>query len=152
MSVRLSVCLSVRLSVTLWYCIKTNKASVIHGFFSDEEREDSSFSKYPVHPEIQKGSLRARAIYETGVGYKLARRLMSWRVLAFRQNCSEVCRTKHNTVSSKNVAGTLTVWWYTFLGLTAIQKGSLIRGASNRTSVFTALAHAVRRSLMSRIY
>jgi len=67
MSARLSVCLSVRLSVTLWYCIKTNN-SVIHGFFTDGQREDSSFCKYPVHPEIWKGQLRARSIYETGVG------------------------------------------------------------------------------------
>jgi len=56
MSVRLSVCLSTRLSVTLWYCIKTNKESVIHGYFTDGEREDSSFCKYPVHPKIRKGS------------------------------------------------------------------------------------------------
>jgi len=32
------------------------------------ESAKTSFCKYPVHPEIRKGSPWARAIYETGVG------------------------------------------------------------------------------------
>ena len=37
-------------------------------FFTIKEREHSSFWKYSVHPELRKGSPRARAIYKTGVG------------------------------------------------------------------------------------
>ena len=63
MSIRLSVCPSVCPSHSDIISKRTN----IHGFFTDGEREDSSFCRYPVRPEIRKGSLRARAIYETGV-------------------------------------------------------------------------------------
>jgi len=81
--------------------------------------------------------------------YELACHLMGWRVLAFRQNCSEVCRAKH-TASSKNVAGPLLYDDISFMGL--FSRVPRKKGSSNRTSVFTALAHAVRCSLMSRIY
>jgi len=61
------VCLSVRLSVTLQYCIKIKKASVMISSHRRRAR-NSSFWKYLVHHEIRKGSPRARAIYETRVG------------------------------------------------------------------------------------
>jgi len=59
MSVRLSVCLSIRLSVTLWYCIKKRtklSSCMVSSLMPDGERKDSSFCKYPVHPKIRKGS------------------------------------------------------------------------------------------------
>jgi len=56
---------------------------------------------------------------------------------------------RYELVSSKNVVGTL-LSDDMFYGV--IQKGALKKGASNGTSVFTALTHAVRCSLMSRIY
>ena len=65
MSVRPSLCPSVYPSLS--DIVSKQSCSVIHGLITHGEREDSSFYKYPVHPEIRKESLRARAIYETGV-------------------------------------------------------------------------------------
>jgi len=48
-----------------------------HNFFTDGQPEQSSFRKYLVHLEIRKGSPRARAIYETGVG-------TNWRFSTFK--------------------------------------------------------------------
>jgi len=56
------VCLSVRRTPVLYQ----NKEG--HGFFTVGEPKHSSFRKYAAHPDIRKGSPRARAIYETGVG------------------------------------------------------------------------------------
>jgi len=76
---------------------------------------------------------------------------MVWRVLAFRHNCSEVCRAKHVLLAEKNDVGTLLDDDTSFMGLYSVGFPEK-KGASNRTSVFTAVTHTVRRSLMSRIY
>ena len=60
-------CPSVRPSVTFCYCIKTNKANVMISSLT-ESPNTLVFCRYRVHHEIRKGSPRARAIYETGVG------------------------------------------------------------------------------------
>jgi len=60
----MSVCPSVRPSVTLRYCIKTKKVSVMT--FSPSESPNILVSMD--HHENRKGSPRARAIYKTGLG------------------------------------------------------------------------------------
>jgi len=55
-----------------------------------------------------------------------------------------------HTVSSKNVVESLLSDDTSFMGLFSL--GFPEKGTSNRRSVFTALTHAVRCSLMSRIY
>jgi len=59
--------MSARLSVTLRYCIKTKKASVMISSPSASLIILVS-GKYLDHYEIRKGSPRAWAISETGVG------------------------------------------------------------------------------------
>jgi len=61
----------------------------------------------------------------------------------------KVCR-EFDDVTSAGKLFHVCVWRYKFYRV--IQKGALKKGASNRTSVFTAITHAVRCSLMSRIY
>jgi len=63
----LSVCPSICLAHSDIVSKRTKLALfMVSSLMPDGEREDSSFCKYPVHPEIRKGSLRARAFYETG--------------------------------------------------------------------------------------
>ena len=58
----LSVCPSVRHTLVL----HQNERSWRHDFSAREEPEIHFFFKFPVHPEILKGSPRARAISEVG--------------------------------------------------------------------------------------
>jgi len=68
---------SVCLSVTLWYCIKTNKAIASWFLHATENQKTLVFASYPVHLEIRKGSPRARVVYETAVG-------TNWRFSTFK--------------------------------------------------------------------
>ena len=52
--------------------------------------------------------------------YELARHLTDWRVLAFRQNCSEVCRATHILLAAK-MQGTLLSDDISFMGLFSIR-------------------------------
>jgi len=74
-------CLSLRVCpyVTVWCCIKTNKASVMITL-PTESPKTLVYWKYPVHPEpeIRKGSPGARAIHETVVG-------TNWRFSTYKQ-------------------------------------------------------------------
>jgi len=56
-TVGMSVCLSVRLSVTCWHCVKTTQGRIMKSSPTVSQRE-----------EIQKGSPRARALNESGEG------------------------------------------------------------------------------------
>jgi len=65
----MSVCPSVCPFVCYTLVLYQNEQGQHRDLFTDGEREDSSFCKYPVHPEIRKGPPRARAIYETRMGW-----------------------------------------------------------------------------------
>ena len=68
------LCPSVRFSHSGIVSKRTKR----HDFFTDRAPEDTSFCKYPDHPEIRKGSPeRGKAIYETGVG-------TNWRFSTFK--------------------------------------------------------------------
>jgi len=143
MSVSLSVCLSIRLSVTLWYCIKTNKASVIRGFFTDAWWR----ARRLVFANILAGSSwnsKGVTLSEGDLwhwcGYELVRHLMGWRVLAFRQNCSEVCRAKHILLAAKLLRGlyflTIQVLWGYSVGFPEKRK-------RQSGQVFSLLSHVL---------
>ena len=66
MSVHPSVCLSVCLSVTRWHCVKTTQARITKSSPTDSTRTLVFGVKN--YLEIRKGSPRARALNESGVG------------------------------------------------------------------------------------
>jgi len=59
-------CLSVRLSVTPWHCVKATQARITKS--SPTDRQRTLVFGIKIHPEIRKGSPRARALNESGVG------------------------------------------------------------------------------------
>ena len=61
-----SGCLFVRPSVTRWYYAKTTQARIMKSSPTDSAR--TRFRDKKVQPEIRKGSPRAMALNETGVG------------------------------------------------------------------------------------
>jgi len=64
--VGMSVRLSVRLSVTHWHWVKTTQARITKSSPADSPRT-LVFGIKKIHPEIPKGSPRARALNESGV-------------------------------------------------------------------------------------
>jgi len=58
--------LSVRLSVTRWHWVKTTQIRITKSSPTDTPR--TLVFGIKVHPEIRKGSPRARALNESGVG------------------------------------------------------------------------------------
>jgi len=65
-TIGISVCLSVRPSVTRWHCVKTTQASITKSSPTDSPR--TLVLAIKVEPEIPKGSPIARALNESGVG------------------------------------------------------------------------------------
>ena len=114
-SVRLFMCPSVYPSHSDIVSKQTKLASFMVSSLMESAKTLIVFANIRFLLKFERGHLERGRFMRVG-GYELARRLMGWRVLAFRQNCSEVCRAKH-TASSKNVAGTLLYDDISFMGL-----------------------------------
>jgi len=105
-SLCLSVRLSVRLNVTLWYCIKTNKVGVmISSLAKNASYAMGTYNKYRLkfdRGHLEQGRFMRLGWVQTGSASKASIHLMGWRVLAFRP-CSDL-HSYACTVSRNNVA------------------------------------------------
>jgi len=109
--------MSVSLTVTLWYCINTNKASVMISLLL-ESCKTLVFVDVKVSPEIRKGPPRARALYETWVG-------TNWQ----RMN---VCLWLESADENERRTKTIYRVWTTFL--TTMVTPNSVTGLACRTS------------------